>query len=311
MDAFTGLLDGPRAREAFLLRLILDPPWSIWVDDHAPLSLVVILRGEAWLAPPDQEPVRLGPGDIAVVRGPEPYAFSFPLGTPPMVIALPGGACTSAQGDNVVDSLIRGVRTLGNSPTGETEALVGSYEHVSELGRRLTSALPRLAVVSVSELDSPVASLLQGEIVKDHPGQQVVLDRLLDLLVVTVLRTWFARNESEAPGWILANADPIVGPALRLLEENPAHGWTVSTLAAEVGCSRATLARRFTDLVGEPPMTYLTERRLSLAADLLSDPDLTIGAIASQVGYATPFALSNAFKRMYGRSPRQYQTRSA
>lgn len=311
MDAFTGLLDGPRARQAFLLRLILDPPWSIWVDDHAPLSLVVIMRGEAWLAPPDQDPVRLGAGDIAVVRGPDPYAFSFPLGTPPQLIALPGGRCTSPKGDNVASDLIRGVRTLGNSPVGETEALVGAYEHVSELGRRLTSALPRVAVVSVSELDSPVASVLEGEIVKDRPGQQVVLDRLLDLLVVTVLRTWFAKNEGEAPGWIRANADPIVGPALRLLEENPAHGWTVSSLAGEVGCSRATLARRFSDLVGEPPMTYLTERRLSLAADLLSDPDLTIGAIAARVGYATPFALSNAFKRMYGSSPRQYQARSA
>jgi AraC-like DNA-binding protein len=311
VDAFTGLLDGPRARQAFLLRLILDQPWSIWVDDRAPLSLVIILRGEAWLAPPDHEPVHLGAGDIAVVRGPEPYAFSFPLGIPPQVIALPGGQCTSPKGENVVDSLTRGVRTLGNSTTGETEALVGSYEHVSELGRRLTSALPRLAVVPVSELDSSVASLLQDEIVKDHPGQQVVLDRLLDLLVVTVLRAWFARNEGDAPGWMRANADPVVGPALRLLEENPAHGWTVSSLAGEVGCSRATLARRFTELVGEPPMTYLTERRLSLAADLLSDPDLTIGAIAAQVGYGTPFALSNAFKRMYGRSPRQYQTRSA
>lgn len=311
MDAFTGLLDGPRAREAFLLRLILDPPWSICVDDHAPLSLVVILRGEAWLDPQDEEPVKLGPGDIVAVRGPEPYAFANPLGTPTQVTALPGGRCTLTSGEDAADSLMRGVRTLGNSPVGETEALVGSYEHVSELGRRLTSALPRLAVVSLSELDSPVASLLQSEIVKDHPGQQVVLDRLLDLLLVTVLRTWFARNEGEAPGWIRANADPVVGPALRLLEENPAHAWTVSLLAEEVGCSRATLARRFTDLVGEPPMTYLTERRLSLAADLLSDPDLTIGAIASQVGYATPFALSNAFKRKYGRSPRQYQTRSA
>lgn len=311
MDAFTGLLDGPRAREAFLLRLVLDSPWSIWVDDQAPLSLVIILRGEAWLAPPDEEPVKLLAGDIAAVRGPEPYAFSYPLGTEPQVTALPGGQCTFPSGENAADSLTRGVRTLGNSPTGETEALVGSYEHVSELGGRLISALPRVAVVSVSELDSPVASVLESEIVKDHPGQQVVLDRLLDLLVVTVLRTWFARNEGEAPGWIRANADPVVGPALRLLEENPAHAWTVSALAAEVGCSRATLARRFTDLVGEPPMTYLTERRLSLAADLLSDADLTIGAIASQVGYATPFALSNAFKRTYGRSPRLYRVRPA
>ncbi len=91
----------------------------------------------------------------------------------------------------------------------------------------------------------------------------------------------------------------------------PAHPWTVTALAAEVGASRAALARRFTALVGEPPTAYLTHWRLALAADLLRDPALTIPAVARQVGYGSPFALSVAFKRVRGVSPQGYRDRPA
>ena len=99
----------------------------------------------------------------------------------------------------------------------------------------------------------------------------------------------------------------MVGPALRLLQHNPAHPWSVNELAAKVGVSRAALARRFTALVGEPPMAYLTGWRLALAADLLREPDATLAAVARQVGYATPFALSAAFKRVRGVSPQEHR----
>jgi AraC-like DNA-binding protein len=92
-----------------------------------------------------------------------------------------------------------------------------------------------------------------------------------------------------------------------MLHNNPAEPWTVAGLAAEIGISRAALARRFTDLVGEPPMSYLTGWRLDLAADLLREPDATVGAVARQVGYGSPFALSAAFKRVRGVSPREHR----
>ncbi|HEY8472934.1 MAG TPA: AraC family transcriptional regulator [Natronosporangium sp.] len=309
MDGFTGLLDSPRARQAFLLHLVMDPPWSIWVDDRAPLSVMVMLRGEAWISAPDLPATRVGPAEIAVVRGPEPYRVADPSDQPSQVIALPGGRCTTPAGESLFDALRYGVRKWGNSPTGGTESLVGAYEHVSELGRHLVAALPRLAVVPAAALDSPIIDLLAREIDRDAPGQQVVLDRLLDLLVVAVLRAWFT-SADDAPGWFRAHSDPVVGPALRLLQEDPAHPWTIGSLAAAVGCSRATLARRFTALVGEPPMSFLTNRRLALAADLLLEPDATLASVARKVGYANPYALSAAFKRVRGHSPREHRTLS-
>jgi len=148
-----------------------------------------------------------------------------------------------------------------------------------------------------------VLDLLAGEVGRDEPGQDAVLERLLDLLLVLALRAWCAQPGSAFPAWYGALADPAVGAALRLLHEEPARRWTVAALAAEVGLSRAAFAARFTRLVGEPPLGYLTGWRMSLGADLLRDTEATVAAVARAVGYADPFAFSTAFKRARGVSP--------
>jgi AraC-like DNA-binding protein len=311
MDAIAGLLDGPRARGAFLLRSLLDPPWSMRIADEAPLTLVAITRGEAWLLPEGGEPRRLGPGDVAVLRGPDPYTLADDPGTAPQVIILPGNRCETPDGREVSLMSFMGVRTWGNSPTGATIMLNGTYEGEGEVSRRLLKALPPVIVLGADAWDSPLVGLLAEEIAKDAPGQEAVLDRLLDLLLIAVLRAWFARPDAEAPAWYRAYSDPIVGKVLRLIHNDPAHPWTIAKLAAEAGLSRAALARRFTELVGEPPMAFLTDWRLSLAADLLLEPQATIGSVAHQVGYGSPFALSTAFKRVRGISPRQHKLAAA
>jgi AraC-like DNA-binding protein len=307
MDALAGLLDGPRARGAFLLRSILDPPWSLHIEDEAPLTLVTLVRGVAWVTPDGDEPVKLVPGDVAIALGSRHYTVSDDPGTPPRVIVHPGQTCTTLQGEPLAETMDLGVRTWGNSLDGEAVMITGTYETMGEISQRLLDALPPLLVLPGETWDSPFASLLGEEMVKDHPGQQAVLDRLLDLLLISALRAWFSRSDVEAPAWYRAYGDPVVGRALRMMQNNPAEPWTVATLAAEIGISRAALARRFTDLVGEPPMTFLTSWRLALAADLLREPDATIGAVARQVGYGSPFALSTAFKRVRGITPSDHR----
>jgi AraC-like DNA-binding protein len=307
MDAVAGLLDGPRARGAFLLRSLLDPPWSMRIADEAPLCLVAVTQGEAWLVPEEGQAQQLGPGDVAVIRGPDPYVLADHPGTEPQVVILPGQQCVTPDGREVPLMSYMGVRTWGNSPLGSTVMLNGTYELESEVSRRLLGVLPPLLLLPSEEWESPLVGLLAEEIVKDDPGQEAVLDRLLDLLLIAVLRAWFARPDAEAPSWYRAYSDPVVGKALRLIHNDPAHPWTVAELAGEAGVSRAALARRFTELVGEPPMAFLTDWRLSLAADLLLEPGATIGSVAYQVGYGTPFALSTAFKRVRGISPQQHK----
>lgn len=184
-------------------------------------------------------------------------------------------------------------------------------EPQSEISERLLTALPSVAFLRAGDWTSPLIPVLADELGRDEPGQSAVVDRLVDLLLVAALRAWFSRPEAEAPAWYRAHRDPIVGKAIGMLEHHPAEPWTVASLAAEIGVSRATLARRFTELVGEPPMTFLTGWRLTLAADLLREPGSTIAAVADQVGYGSPYALSIAFKRAFGISPKQHRLAAA
>ncbi|MFF7654191.1 AraC family transcriptional regulator [Streptomyces sp. NPDC007983] len=311
MDALANLLDGPRAREAFLLRAVMEPPWSVRIEDRAPLCVMTMARGEAWVVPGAGEPRLLRPGDVAVVRGPDPYTVADSPDTPPQAWILPGEECRTADGRDLAEAMALGVRTWGNRADGSTTMLIGTYLLDGEISGRLLDALPPLLVLTGEVWDCPLMPWLGEEIVKDEAGQSAVLDRLLDLLLIAVLRAWFSRPEARAPAWYRALGDPVVGRALRLLQNHPAHPWTVAGLAAEAGVSRAALARRFTALVGEPPMAYLTGWRLALAADLLREPDATLAAVARRVGYGSAFALSAAFKRVRGVSPREHRARRA
>jgi AraC-like DNA-binding protein len=312
MDAVAGLLDGPRAREAFVLRTSMNPPWALRIADEAPLTVMAVARGQAWVLPDGgAAPWLVEAGDVAVIRGPDPYTVADDPDTAIQAIIHPGQRCTTVSGEELVERWRLGVRTWGNAPEGADVMLTGTYQLHSEVSQRLLRALPATLVLRGEELDSPLVALLAAEIGKDEQGQEAVLDRLLDLLLIAVLRAWFARPDGQAPGWYRAHADPVVGHALRLIHHNPAHRWTLDELAREVGISRAALARRFHELVGEPPMSFLASWRIALAADLLREPDATLASVADQVGYGSPFALSSAFKRLRGVSPQQYRTAGA
>jgi AraC-like DNA-binding protein len=307
-DALTSLLDAPRARGAFLMRIVVEPPWSVRVEDEAPVAVVCVVRGEVWIRPEEGALVRLGPGDVAVVRWTAPYAVGDAQGTPPQAVITPGGCARSLDRRvDLCDEIDLGVRTWGTGVDGSTVVLIGAYQMRDEVSRRLMGALPWLLTLRRGEWDGSLVALLEEQIVRDEPGQEIVLDRMLDLLLISVLRAWFARPAADIPDWYRAHGDPVVGRALRLIHEQPAHPWTVAALAARAGVSRAGLARRFAALVGQPPMAYLTARRLTLAAELLREPDTTIESVARRVGYGSAFALSAAFKRERGVSPSEYR----
>ncbi|MFI6775811.1 AraC family transcriptional regulator [Nocardia sp. NPDC050412] len=311
MDALASLLEGPRARGAFVMCSLLDPPWSLRIQDRAPLTVVSMIRGTAWIMTDaaGSKPRQVNAGDIAIFRGPDPYTIADDPATAPQIFIDPGNVTKTADGEILCETLSLGVRQWGTDANGATLMVTGTYESAGAASQRLLRALPPVIVLQRGDFDTRLLDILVDEATKDEPAQGVVLDRLLDMVLIAALRAWFARN--DAPAWYHAYSDPLVGKALRLLQHNPAHGWTVASLAEAVGVSRAALARRFTDLVGEPPMAFLTEWRLALAADLLQESDATIESIARQVGYGSAFALSTAFKRHFGVSPRDHRQGSA
>lgn len=150
---------------------------------------------------------------------------------------------------------------------------------------------------------------LGAEIGNPRLGAGAVVPVLLDMLLLYLLRAWFEEQPERgtATGWAAALADPQIRAALNAIHRDPAHPWSVQTLAEQARLSRAAFCRRFSTLTGRPPLTYLTWWRLTLAADLLRESDASLDEVASRVGYASEFAFANAFKRQDGVAPGRFR----
>ncbi|PSK88069.1 AraC-like DNA-binding protein [Murinocardiopsis flavida] len=293
MDVFDELLRGVRGKGAVFGRSVLWPPWSLRFTDDVYLTLCVPLRGGGWIVPAKGEPREVRLGEAAIVRGPEPFVFTDDPAAP----AAPVREVHCAPDDCAT----------ADEFAGPTVLLAGAYDVRAEVPRRLLRVLPPVLVVPDDEDCAPMRDYLESQITGARPGRQIVLDRLLDWLLVCTLRDWFDGAEADPPKWYRALGDDVAGAALRAMHEDPAHPWTTASLAARAGVSRTTLAKRFTELVGDGPVAYLTEWRMTLAADLLGRPDLTVAAVAHRVGYADAFGFSAAFKRVQGVSPSAFR----
>lgn len=293
IDALSALLDDVRPRGAVFDRSLLDGAWSLCFAERPPLALAAMLRGDGWITPEDGEPIPIGVGDIAVVVGGAPYTISAAPDLPPLVLVEDPERCAGTAGPVARD--------------GSAVLLTGTYEVQGSVCDRILRGLPPVVVVGADTMPYPVVEIVAAELTRTRPGRQAVLDRLLDLLLVTALREWLDRPGSGAPAWYQAREDPVVGVALQLMHDDPAHPWTVAELAGHAAVSRSAFARRFTELAGEPPMSYLTCWRLCLAADLLVRTNGTVDAIARRVGYANAYALSVAFKRVHGVRPGEHR----
>lgn len=305
-DALSTLLDDVRPRGALFDRSVMDGPWSIRFVAHPPLTMVTLLGGEGWITPDGGAPIPFRTGDVAVVVGQEPFTVSDAPGAPPTVLVHGAGRCTTTDGHPIAEPAI----VDGAGPRGSAVLLTGTYDVRGSVCDRILRGLPAAFVIRADTLPFPTLDVITAELTWARPGRQAVLDRLLDLLLVTALREWLDRPGSGAPAWYHAQDDPVVGSALHVMHDDPAHPWTVAELARRAAVSRSAFARRFTELVGEPPMSYLACWRLCLAADLLVDSQSTVESIARTVGYANAYALSVAFKRVHGIRPGEHRRRS-
>ena len=307
MDTLSDVLTHIRSSGALVGRTLANPPWCATFAEDASLSLITMLRGEAWIVDGEVSH-ELFPRDIAIVVGPAPFdVTSDPAANPiPMYVQTQTGVCF-ADGGAQSENIALGARTCGVQLDADDAMLTGSFTVTGRIADRLLNTLPRVLVVPRAVQRTAALQLMEAEILREEPGQQAILDRLLDLVLAGALRDWFALPEARAPGWYRASSDPIVGTALTAMHEAPHRAWTVETLARQALVSRATLARRFTDLLGEPPMSYLNGWRLCLAADLLERTDATVESVAHEVGYSSGYSLSTAFHREYGVRPSQHR----
>jgi AraC-like DNA-binding protein len=177
----------------------------------------------------------------------------------------------------------------------------------------LLAALPRTMVVSDrSGTDGWLAQFTRfavAEATAKRAGSEGVLARLSELMFVEAVRMHLDSLPGEQTGWLAGLRDRHVGRALTLLHGRPAHPWTIEELAREVGLSRSALADRFMHFVGQPPMHYLAQWRMQVAAGMLSSGGPSIAAIARDVGYGSEAAFSRAFKKLVGTPPAVWRQR--
>ena len=177
------------------------------IADQAPLGLGAVLSGTAWVMRPGEEPVRLAPRDVAVLSGSEPYVVADSPDTRPTLRIHPGGSCEALPGARVDDSARLGTRTFGGRPDGEAWVVSGSYQRVGDVGPSAARCAPADGRVPAHEAGAGHGPMLE-EIRRDRLGQQSVLDRWLDLALISTLRAWFDGLETRAPGWYRAHEDP-------------------------------------------------------------------------------------------------------
>jgi AraC-like DNA-binding protein len=202
-------------------------------------------------------------------------------------------------------------RNSDDDHAGDPEATVflcGAYQFAGDVGTQLVEALPPALHLPHAD-DDPLhdaIGLLSRELAAPAPGQQTVLDRLLDIVLVYALRASF-RQSPQAPRWYQASTDPRLNPALRAIHTDAAHPWSVPELAGLSGLSRAAFARSFQHALGQAPMQYLTEWRMTLARDHLRSGDISLAQIADRTGYTSPYAFAAAFRRHHGQPPGRWR----
>ncbi|WP_309055304.1 AraC family transcriptional regulator [Streptomyces sp.] len=299
MDVVSDAIAAVRTGRPSTRRVRIGGRWCARLAPYEGAGFHVVLEGRCWLLPDGGEPVSLGPGD----------AVLLPHGTGHVIADAPVDAA----------GLRRAVpfeRWEGWDPGRDgtragapVEMLCGKYRLDRSRAHPLLAELPPLVHLPdrpgrPPELRAAIG-LLGREVDERLPGSAIALPSLVDLLLVYMIRSWAAPG--TAGSWPAALGDPVTAAALRALHGDPAAPWTVERLAAEAGVSRPTLARRFTALVGRPPMAYLTWWRLTRAAALLRETGEPLETVARRVGYGTPYALSHAFRREFGTTPGRYR----
>jgi AraC-like DNA-binding protein len=298
-DPLGEALHAVRMDGAFYCRSELTAPWGLTLPPMAGyVWFHVVTAGAMQLEAPGADPVPLRPGDLALV----PHGGGHVLRSGPGA-DVPGILELEREEVSARYEILR--HGGGGAPTG---LVCGAVRLGHPAARRLVAALPAiLHVEGTRTLDAGwmdgTLRLMAAEARELRPGGEAVITRLADILVIQTLRAWIERDPAARQGWLGALRDRHVGRALALIHREPARDWTVDALADELAMSRSAFAARFTALVGEPAMQYVTRWRMHLALDELTGGDVTVAELADRLGYRSEAAFARAFKRVIGTPP--------
>jgi AraC-like DNA-binding protein len=322
MDALSDVLRVVQLTGAVYLDGAFSAPWCANVPADSPLcsaylppservvSFHLVTEGRCWAMLPHDHggALQVDAGDVIVVPQGETHVLGSSTDLAPELLApLLASQVATRPGE---------VMTLEYGGGGAVTRMVCGFLAAQDIWRNpLLAALPRLFKVrmrgsSASWLESSLRFATE-EAASAHAGSATVLAKLSELVFVEAVRHYVDTMPDDSKGWLAGLRDRFVARALLLMHARPAHPWTVEDLAHQVGMSRSGLARRFTDLLGVPPMQYLAQWRLQLAAQQLRLTDRSLASVAEEVGYESEAAFNRAFKREFGMPPATWRRNSA
>jgi AraC-like DNA-binding protein len=302
VDPLADVLDLSRVHGGLLASVRAHSPWGLDLPRGDGAALHAVTSGTAWLRMKGRDPLQLMPGDLLLL----PTGIEYSLCSEPDVVCRPFDR-------SMKEGLMtpEGDLTLGG-PGAVTTFVCAGYDYDLDVAQPLMSVLPDVLHVPADPANeravAAIVELLAAEVGARRAGSRAAAARLIDLLLIAAIRSWVVTQpEDGARSWLTALRDPTIARVLALVHERPGERWTLEALAREVHISRATLARRFRETVGEPPLAYLARWRMHLAAQRLKYSSETVAAIAQEVGYTSEYAFNRAFVRQRGTPPGRYR----
>jgi AraC-like DNA-binding protein len=288
-----------RMNGAFYCRSELSAPWGMTLPPMpAYLWFHVITLGRGWLEAGESDARLLQPGELALV----PHGAGHRLRSEP---GVPAPGVLELDREQLSDRYEILRHGGGGAPT---TLICGAVRFDHPAARNLVEILPEILHIEGSsspgmEWLQNTLRLMAAEARALRPGGEAVITRLGDILVIQAIRSWIENDPAAQTGWLAALQDRQIGRAISLIHRDPARPWTVASLADELAMSRSSFAARFTELVDEPAMQYVTRWRMHLALDSLKHDGATVAELASRLGYRSEAAFARAFKRVIGVSP--------
>jgi len=286
-----------RVTGVFYSRTEADGPWAVEMPAFGDcVSFHVVTVGEAWVEVEGAPPVRLVPGDLALV----------PHGRGHLLRSAPGVPSLGRVDELPQEFLSPNYTVLRHRGIGaRVELICGVLSVDGSASRLLLELLPSVVHVDSRQGGTWMAAMLAlttEELTHARPGGAAITTRLADILVIQSIRTWLDAQQVTT-GWLGAMRDPQLGAAITAVHREPGRPWTVATMAHEAAMSRSAFSARFTDIVGEPAMQYVTRVRMHVAADRLGYGRATVREVAAELGYDSEASFSRAYKREVGVSP--------
>ena len=297
VDLLSQMLELVRLRGELVFSADLNHPWALRFEPGSAYFFVV-LEGALTVEVADEVPVEAVAGDLVML----PRGVGLVVGDGSG--AAPANAAELMEVQFTAEQL--GLRHGGNGE--QTRVIAGSFHFESSAVPWVVSALP--AVIHVAKSGGQTGGWLEGlahfmmmEAQTVHPGSSVMISRLIDVLIIRVIRTWAQTRNMSDSGWLGALGDPRISRALKAIHDEPFRRWRVADLAGLVGMSRSSFAERFSSLVKEGPLAYHNRWRLTLAHGLLRQANARVGDVARRIGYESEAAFSRAFKAQFGVPP--------